>query len=99
MQAVFTNVDGAEYEKLKYMAAKAFLENEKRRKRFLSPDKYNGYTEEEWNGYFREAADKKPRPKQHDLVTYADLADQAGNGAFETSGLEALKAYILDAIP
>lgn len=99
LQAVFTNVDEAEYGKLKYMAAKAFLENEKRRRRFLAPDKYNAYTEEEWDGYFRLKEKGRIPNEHHDLNTYADLAAQADNGAFEESRLEALKAYILEEIP
>ena len=99
LPAVFTDVNAAEYEKLKYMASKAFLENEKRRRRFLAPDKYANYTEAEWAEYYQQKEKKTGRNEHHDLSVYAALAAQAENGEFEKSGLEALKAYILKMIP
>ena len=100
LQPVFTNVSGEEYELLKYMSAKAFLENEKRRQIFQRPDIYGAYREEDWVEYYASGErESRIAGVHHDLSCYAELAAQASNGSFEKSRMEELKKYILEMIP
>ena len=96
---IFTNIPAEEYEKLKYMGAKAFLANERRRMRFLKPAEYAEADEAAWEAYYRDMnASGRIKNEHNDMACYADLAAQADNGAFEESKMEAVKEYILDMI-
>lgn len=45
---IFTDVDAFEYDKLKSLAAKMFIENTKRQLKYLKPEKFTNATEEEF---------------------------------------------------
>ena len=51
---IFTDVSADEYEKLKPLAAKIFIENTKRQLRYLKPDVFNDATEEQFVNNFYE---------------------------------------------
>jgi len=52
--AIFTDVNSEEYEKLKPLAAKMFIENTKRQLKYLKPDIFNDATEEQFKDNFYE---------------------------------------------
>lgn len=49
---IFTNINEEEYQKLLPLSAKAFVKAEIKRKKFLHPEIYNEFSENDWEKYF-----------------------------------------------
>lgn len=99
LPAIFTDIPESEYNKLIPMASKAYLSNERKKMRFMNISKYGSYTDEQWHEFYHNYK-QGPRIQNQlrDLVLYEELAAQADNGLFETSGLEDVKEYIVKQI-
>ena len=94
---IFTEVPAEEYALLIDTAAAAFLQNEKKRARFMMKGEGDGYTEEQWENYFRnEPLVPYVQPGIHnDFGLLYDMALSADPSKFEKSRLEKVKANIL----
>lgn len=92
---IFVNVDGAEYELLKPLAAKLLIENTKRQLKFLKPDKYQNATEEEFcENFFEPLRSGRVPGKLLDFQMIYPLSLEAEKGLWKSSKLETVKKYI-----
>ena len=92
---IFTNIPAEEYELLAPLAAKAFVEEEKRKMIYLEPERFTDALEEVWNGYFfSEEPDGYFKDAHMDFGVIVPFAQQAESGNWNASKLEKVKAYI-----
>lgn len=93
---IFTNIPAEEYALLSPLAAKAFIAEDKRKMRFMEPERYTHATPEEWNRYFfSDAPDGYQKGEHMDLSIVVPFAEKANDGAWKQSPLESVKQYIL----
>ena len=90
---IFTNIPAEEYALLSPLAAKTFIEEERRRIAFLLPEKYGNASDEEWRAYFA-----KPRGyvkgEHNDFDILFPLSEMTESGEWKKSKLTAVKDYI-----
>lgn len=97
--AIFEDVSHEEYTYLIRMAAKAYMTNERRRADFISGGAMKNNTDEQWVNYYRDYNDPyRVQGTILDLVIWHVLECVKDSGEFEKSGLDGVKAYILDQI-
>ena len=96
---IFTDVPEEEYEKLKALAAKMFLSATKRQQHFLFPNEVEGFTDADWEEHFLAEKRRGRVPGEAlDFQIIYPLAQEADNGLWQQSSLEAVKTYILNQI-
>lgn len=96
LPAVFTNIPAEEYDLLAPLAAKAFIEEERRKMIYLEPERFTDAPKEVWNGYFfSEEPDGYFKGAHMDLSIMVPFSEQAESGKWKESRLEEVKEYIL----
>ena len=93
---IFTDIPAEEYELLSPLAAKAFVEEDKRKMIYLEPERFTDASEEVWNGYFfSEEPDGYFKGAHMDFGIMVPFSKKADEGEWKKSKLEKVKAYIL----
>lgn len=93
---IFVNVPADEYEKLSPLAAKAFVQEERRRMIFMKPNIYKNATQEIWDSYFASETIQGYAKGEHmDFGIICKIANRAEEKAYEDSTLEEVKSYLL----
>ena len=93
---IFTDVRAADYELLAPLAAKAFVEEDRRKMIYLEPERFTDAPEEVWNGYFFSTEPDGYFEGAHmDFSVIVPFAETAEDGAWQRCGLEKVKAHIL----
>lgn len=93
---IFTNIPSEEYSLLSPLAAKAFVEENRRTMIFLEPKRFTNAPEEVWNKYFySEEPDGYFKGAHMDFSIMVPYAKQADCGDWKKSTLDKIKAYIL----
>ena len=93
---VFTNIPAHEYELLAPLAAKTFVEEEKRRMIYLRPQRFTQATEEEWDSYFLSTEPEGYVEGAHmDFNIMLPFARTAEDGKWQESKLDKVKEYLL----
>lgn len=94
---IFRDVGPEDYELLEPLAAKMFIENTKRQQTFLFPEKYTNATEEMWQANFSEPLRSGRVPGEVlDFAIVCPLAEKEKEKAWQKSGLEDVKRFILE---
>lgn len=97
---IYADVQPGEYELLKGLAARAFVENTKRQQRYLKPGKYDNATEADWHENFYEPMRSGRVPGEClDFQIICPLAETFENRDWEKSSLTDVRDYILEQIP
>lgn len=92
---VFTNISETEYVLLSPLAAKAFVEEVKRKMVYLSPDRFKNAPVEVWNNFFAVKPRSYAEGAHMDFQVILPFAEAAAEGAWKHSKLEGVKQYIL----
>jgi poly-gamma-glutamate synthesis protein (capsule biosynthesis protein) len=93
---IFVNIPAEEYELLAPLAAKAFVEEDRRKMIYLEPERFTDAPQEVWDGYFfSEEPDGYFEGAHMDFHIIVPLAARAEEGAWKKSKLEQVKNYIL----
>lgn len=96
---IFENVPKDEYEKLKPLAAKMFIENTKRQLKYLKPDEFVNATDEEFYVNFYEPLRSGRVPgKLLDFQIVYPLSLEAEKGEWKESTLTRVKEFMLKQI-
>ena len=96
LPAIFTDVSAEEYEKLKALSAKMFIENTKRQLRYLKPDVFAKATEEDfYNNFYEPLRSGRVPGEVLDFQIIYPLSLEAEKGEWKESRLEGVKEYIL----
>lgn len=98
LPAIFTEVNDEEYKKLIPLGSQAFIEAEKKRKRFVKPDEFTSYSEEQFKEYL--LSDEKVRTEyiKDERMDFAYMyreAERIKDGEWIKSKLEGVKDYLL----
>ena len=96
LPAIFTEVNEKEYKLLLPIASAAFIEAEKKRKRFVTPDKFGAYSDEEFKAYL--LSDERKEYIKDERMDFSYMYAEAAKVDEETwknSKLEGVKEYIL----
>ncbi len=94
--AIFAEVNEEEYRTLLPIASAAFIEAEKKRKRFVSPDQFAAYTDEEFEAYLLSDERKEYiKDQRMDFAYMYREAAKINDNAWKQSKLEGVKEYIL----
>lgn len=92
---VFTNIDEHEYSLLAPLAAKAFIEEDKRKMIFMEPSKYSLTDCSAWHEYFSGCSHVDYVEGSHmDFGIIVGLSNEAEKGFWKKSKLEDVKEYI-----
>ena len=92
---IFTNINGAEYELLAPLNAKAFLHSEMKKMIFLEPDRFKNADESVWEKYFFSTEPDGYFKNAHmDLSLIVPLAKEESKKAWKNSSLTKVKEYI-----
>jgi len=98
--AIFTDVQALEYEKLKYLAARMFIENTKRQLKYLKPAVFNDATEEDfYNNFYEPLRSGRVPGEVLDFQIIYPLSLEAEKGQWKESYLEDVKEFMLRQIP
>ena len=93
---IFENIDATEYETLKPLFSKAFIEEEKRKMIYLEPEKYSNATLKEWEEYFySDTPDGFVKGEHMDLSISYPVSKHFTKGEWQKSKLEKVKDYLL----
>ncbi|MBR1983343.1 MAG: CapA family protein, partial [Clostridia bacterium] len=93
---IFENVNETEYEILKPLFTKAFIEEEKRKMIYLEPEKYSNATLKEWEEYFySDTPDGFVKGEHMDLSISYPVSKHFTKGEWQKSKLEKVKNYLL----
>lgn len=96
---IFENVPKEEYELLKPLAAKTFIENTKRQLKYLKPDIFTNATEEEFYANFYEPLRSGRVPGELlDMQIVYPLSEDFKLGTWEKSNLASVKSFMLKQI-
>ena len=96
LPAIFTNVCADEYEKLKGLAAKVFVENTKRQLRYMRPDDFANATEEDFVKNFYEPLRSGRVPGETlDMQIMYPLSKTASDNLWKESTLHGVVDYML----
>jgi len=94
---IFEDVQPDEYELLKPLAAKMFLQATKRQQIYMNPDKFRNATEEDWKANFYEEKRSGRVPGEAlDLQIIYPIAQMEADKKWTKSKLENVKKYILE---
>ena len=97
---VFTHIPEAEYALLAPLSAKAFVEEERKKMRYLEPNRFINAPEAVWNSYFfSEEPDGYFRDAHMDFSHIIPLSHRAATELWRKSQLEQVKNHILKLIP
>ena len=92
---IFTNVDEEEYQKLLPLSAKAFVKAEIKRKKFLHPEIFNSFSENEWHEYLlSKDRGEYIEGKAMDFSVVLPIAEREKDGLWKTSRLSRVVRYI-----
>ena len=92
---IFTNVDEEEYQKLLPLSAKAFVKAEIKRKKFLHPEIFNSFSENEWDEYLlSKDRGEYIEGKTMDFSVILPIAEREKDGLWKTSSLSRVVRYI-----
>ncbi len=96
LPGVFTNIPAGEYDLLAPLAAKTFVEEEKRRMIYLRPQRFTNATEAEWDSYFLSTEPEGYVEGAHmDFNIMLPYARTAEDGRWNESKLDQVKDYLL----
>ena len=96
---IFRDVRQADYELLAPLAAKLLVQATKRQMTFLFPERFKGATEEQWAEHFAEPLRTGRVPGETlDFAIICPLAEREKEKAWQRSGQEDVKRFILDQI-
>lgn len=96
---IFTDVPADEYEKLKSLAAKMFIENTKRQLKYLKPDIFNNATDEDfYNNFYEPLRSGRVPGEVLDFQIIYPLSLEADKGEWKESKLEKVKEFMLEQI-
>lgn len=96
LPAIFTDVPPDEYEKLKGLAARVFIENTKRQLQYMRPDDFKDATEDDFVANFYEPLRSGRVPGETlDMQIIYPLSLTEKDGAWKGSTLEGVKQYML----
>ncbi|MBR7165491.1 MAG: CapA family protein, partial [Clostridia bacterium] len=98
LPAIFTEINEEEYKLLIPLASQAFIEAEKKRKRFVKPEQFGAYTDEEFKEYL--LSDEKVRTEyiKDERMDFAYMYREAAkvkDNTWQESRLEGVKEYLL----
>ena len=97
---IFTDVPPKEYEKLKALAARMFIENTKRQLKYLKPDKFKDATEDEFvEDFYIPLRSGRVPGEVLDMQIVYPLSLEWEKGDWKESGLEKVKEFMLKQIP
>ncbi len=97
---IFTDVPEEEYRLLAPLAAKMFVAATKRQQIYLNKDRWTNASEEEWREHFADPKRSGRVPGEAlDFQIVCPIAEQAEQGDWKQSRLEAVKNYILAQMP
>ena len=92
---IFTNINGAEYELLAPLNAKAFLNSEMKKMIYLEPERFKNADESVWEKYFFSTEPDGYFKNAHmDLSLIVPLAKEESKKAWKNSSLTKVKEYI-----
>ncbi len=93
---IFVDVQQEEYDRLIPLEAKMFLDATKRQYRFLFPEKYSDFTEEDWkNDFLDPNRFERIEGEVLDHAYMYQVAQKANDGAWKESALTKVVDYIL----
>lgn len=93
---IFTDVPPNEYEKLKTLAAKMFIENTKRQLRYLKPDKFKNASEDDFvEDFYIPLRSGRVPGEVLDMQIVYPLSLEWEKGEWKESGLEKVKEFML----
>lgn len=94
---IFCDVNQEEYELLKPLAAKMFIQATKRQQLYLYPEEFGSYTEEDWKKHFMDPERLYRMPDETlDFTIMYPLSLLAEEGGWKQSSLSKVKEYILE---
>lgn len=97
---IFTDVNAQEYDKLKSLAAKMFIENTKRQLKYLKPDKFKNATEEDFvEDFYIPLRSGRVPGEVLDMQIVYPLSLEWEKGEWKESLLEKVKDFMLRQIP
>ena len=99
LPAIFTEVNEEEYKLLLPLASAAFIESEKKRKRFVKPEEYGNYTDEQFKEYL--LGDERTEYRKDERMDFAYMyraAEKLSDETWKQSKLEGVKEYLLKQI-
>ena len=95
LPAVFCNVPSQEYELLSPLAAKAFIQEERRKMIYLEPDRFSAADKAVWDGYFFSTEPDGYAEGAHmDLSLIIPLAERADKEEWQKSSLSSVIDYL-----
>lgn len=93
---IFVDVQAEEYELLKPLAAKMFIENTKRQLRYMKPAQFEAATEEDfYNNFYEPLRSGRVPGEVLDMQIMYPLSLEAEDGKWKKSRLEAVKQWCL----
>ena len=93
---VFTDIPAEEYELLAPLAAKAFVQEDRRTQIYLNPAKFKNATADVWNGYFFSKQPDGFFAGEHmDMSIIVPFSKKAEDNQWQKSRLDKVKNYIL----
>ena len=93
---IFTDISASEYEKLKGLSVSAFIAEEKKRKIFMDPARFENADESVWQEYFHGNVTQGYDKGAHmDFSELLPIADTMADGEWKKSTLEEVKKYLL----
>lgn len=97
---IFTDVNAQEYELLKPLAAKMFIENTKRQLKYLKPDKFKNATEKDFvEDFYIPLRSGRVPGEVLDMQIVYPLSLEWEKGKWKESSLDPVKNYMLRQIP
>lgn len=97
---IFTDVNAQEYELLKPLAAKMFIENTKRQLKYLKPDKFKNATEEDFvEDFYIPLRSGRVPGEVLDMQIVYPLSLEWEKGKWKESSLDPVKNFMLKQIP
>ena len=92
---IFTEVPEEEYRLLFPLAARAFIQSEKKRYLYMEPEKFENATEEDWRRHLLSPLREEYVPGEHmDFSAVLPYAEKAKEGAWQMSRLEGVTRCI-----
>jgi len=96
LPAIFTEINEEEYKLLLPLASQAFIEAEKKRKRFVKPEEFGSFSDEQFKAYL--LSDERTEYIKDERMDFAYMyaeAEKIKEGAWKESRLEQVKEYLL----
>lgn len=97
---IFTDVNDKEYDKLKSLAAKMFIENTKRQLKYLKPDKFKDASEDDFvEDFYIPLRSGRVPGEVLDMQIVYPLSKEWEKGEWKNSKLDKVKEFMLRQIP